>query len=79
MYCDKSASFEVVHGLLDRLMLSLAIPRISGKEAKEEKGYWIEEDVGNETFFPGRAAKVHLRLPKEVFNPGAATDAVPPR
>lgn len=80
VYCDKTASFEVVHGLLDRLMLSLAIPRISGKEAKEEKGYWIEEltegqEVG--TFFPGRAARVWLRLPKEQYNPGAATDAKP--
>lgn len=77
VYCDKTASFEVVHGLLDRLMLSLAIPRIEGKGAKADKGYWIEEDEGNETFFPGRAATIHLRLPKEQYNPGAATDAKP--
>lgn len=80
VYCDKTASFEVVHGLLDRLMLSLAIPRIAGKEAKEEKGYWIEELTEGEeagTFLPGRAAKVLLRLPKEQYNPGAATNAKP--
>lgn len=77
VYCDKTASFEVVHGLLDRLMLSLAIPRIEGKSSKAEKGYWIEEDGNNSTFFPGRAATIHLRLPKVQYNPGAATDAKP--
>ncbi|GAC98169.1 phenylalanyl-tRNA synthetase subunit beta [Pseudozyma hubeiensis SY62] len=75
VYCDKTASFEVVHGLLDRLMLSLAIPRIEGSSSTRDKGYWIEEDAANDTFFPGRAATIHLRLPKETYNPGAATDA----
>ncbi|CDU24934.1 probable FRS1-phenylalanyl-tRNA synthetase, beta subunit, cytosolic [Sporisorium scitamineum] len=75
VYCDKTASFEVVHGLLDRLMLSLTIPRIQGSSTAE-KGYWIQE-TDNETFFPGRAATIHLRLPKETYNPGAATDAQP--
>lgn len=81
VYCDKMASFEVVHGLLDRLMLSLSIPKIDGKADKSEKGYWIEEieEKENGTFFPGRAASVHLRLPKVQFNPGAVTDAKPPQ
>lgn len=74
VYCDKAASFEVVHGLLDRLMLSLAVPRISGAAAKETKGYWIEQ-AEDATFFPGRAATVHLRTPREKVNPGAATGA----
>ncbi|PWZ01133.1 putative FRS1-phenylalanyl-tRNA synthetase, beta subunit, cytosolic [Testicularia cyperi] len=77
VYCDKTASFEVVHGLLDRLMLSLAIPRIQPTDSTD-KGYWIQEDADNDTFFPGRAATIHVRLPKTKFNPGAATSAAAP-
>lgn len=78
VYCDKAASFEVVHGLLDRLMLSLAIPRIEPHAPAKDKGYWIQQDHDNATFFPGRAATIHLRLPSHHHNPGTATDA-PPR
>lgn len=59
-YFDKSANFEVVHGLLDHIMRALGIPRIS-KEAKDKsKGYYLTA-CEDSTFFPGRAAAIHYR------------------
>lgn len=74
-FCGKSSGFEIVHGLLDRLLLMLRTAFIThedgltGKspdfEIKENPskpdGYWIEE-LDEPTFFHGHAASVHLRL-----------------
>ena len=71
----KTSGFEIVHGLLDRLLLMLRTAFIvheeglTGKspdfEVKENPskpdGYWIEE-LDEPTFFHGHAASVHLRL-----------------
>lgn len=62
VFCNRSASFETVHGLLDKLMLMLGVPRVAA--GSDEHGYYIKE--GNDgAFLPGRVANVHLRLPKE--------------
>lgn len=58
-----ASNFEVIHGLLDRIMRMLSVnlvPATSG-----EPGYWIEEG-DDATFFPGRSAYVQLRLVKGV-------------
>lgn len=47
-YCGTTGSFEVVHGLLDRILLMLRV-----------KDYFIQE-ISDPTFFPGRAAGVYL-------------------
>ncbi|KAF2968647.1 hypothetical protein GQX73_g4891 [Xylaria multiplex] len=47
-YCGKSSGFEVVHGLLDRILLMLRV-----------EDYFIQE-ISDSTFFPGRAAGVYL-------------------
>ncbi|KAI0454060.1 phenylalanyl-tRNA synthetase [Xylaria acuta] len=47
-YCGKTSGFEVVHGLLDRILLMLRV-----------KDYFIQE-ISDSTFFPGRAAGVYL-------------------
>ncbi|KAK0536549.1 phenylalanine--tRNA ligase subunit beta [Tilletia horrida] len=62
VWCDKSAAFEVVHGLLDRLMRILAVPRLSKANAGSAKGpgYYIVE-ADDPTFFPGRAAAIYYR------------------
>ncbi|EOD44878.1 Phenylalanyl-tRNA synthetase class IIc beta subunit archae/euk cytosolic [Neofusicoccum parvum] len=60
----KTSGFEVVHGLLDRIMLMLRSAFITHEDAlKNEKlgGYWIEE-VDDPTFFKGHAASINLRL-----------------
>lgn len=70
-----ASNFEVVHGLLDRLMLMLGVKRATpasaagaaavvakGSTAQNDphEGYWIAED-DDPTFFTGRCASIHLR------------------
>ncbi|KAL8922816.1 MAG: hypothetical protein Q9208_004941 [Pyrenodesmia sp. 3 TL-2023] len=62
----KSSGFEVVHGLLDRIMLMLKSAFVTAEEGLTKKGaeeaaYWIAE-VDDPTYFPGHAAAIHLRI-----------------
>ena len=73
VYCNKTAGFEVIHGLLDRLMAMLNVARVS---VGDVNGYSIVESSGtllclsllkvfiywvDPTFFPGRCADLHFR------------------
>ncbi|KDN51100.1 hypothetical protein RSAG8_00729, partial [Rhizoctonia solani AG-8 WAC10335] len=68
VWCNKSAGFEVVHGLLGRIMSVLEVPRlelVGGKRVQagktvEGEGWWIE-GLDDPTYFPGRAAKIFYR------------------
>ncbi|KHO00824.1 phenylalanyl-tRNA synthetase, beta subunit [Metarhizium album ARSEF 1941] len=75
-WCGKSSGFEVVHGLLDRILSMLRTAFLTHDEGltagqsvdyqvrqnpTKADGYWIEE-LREDTFFPGHAASVHLRL-----------------
>ncbi|KAI0322522.1 hypothetical protein OF83DRAFT_1161204 [Amylostereum chailletii] len=62
VWCNKTAGFEVVHGLLDRAMAMLEVPRISHSDKAAPTGYYIKEKP-NPTFFPGRAAAIYYRAP----------------
>lgn len=55
----KTSGFEVVHGLLDRVMTMLRINFVD--EESEQDGYFIKE-IDEPTFFQGRAAAVWVRL-----------------
>jgi phenylalanyl-tRNA synthetase beta chain len=71
----KTSGFEVVHGLLDRVLLMLKTAFLTQEEGLDGKkleyevkhvptkpdGYWIEE-IDEPTFFPGHAAAIYLRL-----------------
>jgi len=60
----KTAGFEQVHGLLDRVMTMLKaafITREEGVKGPGVQGYWIEE-VDDPTYLPGHAAAVYLKL-----------------
>lgn len=71
----RTSGFEVVHGLLDRVLLMLRTAFVTHEEGLTGKsvdfevkqnpskpdGYWIEE-LNDDTFFPGHAAAVYLRL-----------------
>lgn len=60
----KTSGFEVVHGLLDRVLLMLKTAFVAheeGLDAKKVDGYWLEE-IDEPTFFPGHAAAIFLRL-----------------
>ncbi|KAK3328273.1 phenylalanyl-tRNA synthetase beta chain [Cercophora scortea] len=74
-YCGKTTGFEVVHGLLDRVLSMLRIAFVTHEEGltgksldfvvKEnptrEDGYFIAE-INEPAFFDGRAAAIYLRL-----------------
>ncbi|KAI4252742.1 MAG: hypothetical protein LQ352_004098 [Teloschistes flavicans] len=62
----KSSGFEVVHGLMDRVMLMLKSAFVTGEAGLKSKAagetmYWIDE-VDDPTFFPGHAAAIHIRI-----------------
>lgn len=57
----KTSGFEYVQGLLGKLMQTLRAGWIENPKQNKGRGYWIEEDVDNRTFFPGRGAKVYFR------------------
>ena len=46
VWCNKTAGFEVVHGVLDRAMKMLEIPRIHSTDFKAETGYYLKETSG---------------------------------
>ncbi|KAI9317202.1 beta subunit of phenylalanyl-tRNA synthetase [Dichotomocladium elegans] len=58
-YMSKTSGFEVIHGLLNRLMEIFSTSMIT-KNDKNALGYWIQESE-NPTYFPGRSADIHLR------------------
>lgn len=55
LYSSTKAGFEMVHGVLDRIMEVLGVP------ADREKGYTTEADESDPAWFPGRQARVLLR------------------
>ncbi|KAI7861052.1 beta subunit of phenylalanyl-tRNA synthetase [Circinella umbellata] len=57
-YMSKTSGFEVIHGLLNRLMEMLNTKLIS--KTSKDLGYWIIESE-HKTYFPGRSADIYLR------------------
>lgn len=60
VYAGKTSGFEIVQGLLDRLMKMLRVPWFEDS-SKKGRGYWISELTNDGTYFPGRGATVYLR------------------
>ncbi len=64
VYANKTSGFELVHGILDRLMLMLMVdPRSVQPQSSVSNGsltYTIQEST-RPTYFPGRQADVVLR------------------
>lgn len=54
LYCNKSAGFEIIHGLLDRVMNQLEIP---WSVNKDKSGYHLRA-ADDPTFFPLRCAEI---------------------
>lgn len=46
VWCNKTAGFEVVHGMLDRAMQMLEVPRIASTDKNASTGYYIKERDG---------------------------------
>lgn len=81
LYMDKKAGFEMVHGLLDRMMQILGVPFLQSEKNEAEYGYYIAGADGefgldqadpDPTYLPGRSANVYLRL-----KPSAPTESGP--
>ncbi len=74
-YYGKTSGFEIVHGLLDRVMTMLRVAFITHEEGlagksidfevkenpSQQDGYFIQE-IDEPTFFNGRAAAIYVRL-----------------
>ncbi|CAH1099624.1 unnamed protein product [Psylliodes chrysocephalus] len=52
--CNRNAGFEVVHGLLDKIMLLL---EVSWSRKKNSVGYYLQA-TNDPTYFPGRCANI---------------------
>lgn len=61
IYAGKTSGFEYVQGVLGKMMQTMRTPWLENPEITDKRGYWIEEDLTNPTFFPGRGAKVFFR------------------
>ncbi|KAG9510108.1 Phenylalanine--tRNA ligase beta subunit, partial [Fragariocoptes setiger] len=59
-YGGKTACFELVHGLLDRLMRFLNVPYCDPTSANKSIGYYIEGS-DNEVHLPGRSGVIMCR------------------
>ncbi|TNY19184.1 hypothetical protein DMC30DRAFT_401160 [Rhodotorula diobovata] len=62
VFCGRKAGFEVVHGLLDRLMVGLGVRNLVSESSTGESGYYIKAS-DDATFFPGRSADIYYRAP----------------
>ncbi|KAI9634529.1 putative phenylalanyl-tRNA synthetase beta chain [Dioszegia hungarica] len=60
LYMDKKAGFEMVHGLLDRMMQILGVPFLQSEKNEADYGYYIA-GAEDPTYLPGRGARVYLR------------------
>ena len=61
LYVGKTSGFEMVQGLLGKIMQTMRTPWLENPSKDQRRGYWIEEDKENTTFFPGRGAKIYFR------------------
>lgn len=59
VYAGRTSGFEIVHGLLNRVMSMLRVSWLE-KPDSGARGYWISPNE-EATFFPGRGATVYFR------------------
>ncbi|KAH3666934.1 hypothetical protein OGAPHI_003384 [Ogataea philodendri] len=61
-YAGKGSGFELIQGLLGKIMQTFRTPWLSAADSKTgQKGYWIEQDDSVKMFFAGRGAKIMYR------------------
>jgi len=54
LYCNSNSGFEIIHGLVDRIMEVVGVPFVS---VGDDSGYYIRPSHEPE-FFPGRQASI---------------------
>jgi len=62
LYCGHTSGFEIIHGLLDSVMVSLGAKWKGSADPKDAKGtkYYELKASDDSTFFPGRCADIYL-------------------
>ncbi|KAJ9090263.1 phenylalanine--tRNA ligase subunit beta [Entomophthora muscae] len=66
VYVNKTSGFEIVHGLLDRLMAMLNVPLVSHSAMSTLSGpFYAINAINDETYFPGRAASIYYCCPRK--------------
>ena len=62
IYVGKTASFEIIQGLLGKIMQTFRTQWLPDYGANSTgRGYWIEKHESLKTYFPGRGAKIMFR------------------
>ncbi|CAK8683646.1 unnamed protein product [Clavelina lepadiformis] len=60
VHYNKTPGFEVIHGLLDRLMQILEVKCATGNPSLRDVGYYIRA-ADDKSYFPGRCAEIVFR------------------
>lgn len=71
VFCGRKAGFEIVQGLLDRLMRGLGVGNLGDGKGKEESGYYIAAFDGAFPFHP------FLEYPLTFLDPSLRRDLLP--
>lgn len=75
VWCNKTAGFEIVHGMLDRAMKMLEVPRIGSTGSSAATGYYIKETNGKLLSFLWDAfLKTSGHLSDPMYFPGRAAE-----
>ncbi|KAG7876654.1 hypothetical protein KL938_004266 [Ogataea parapolymorpha] len=65
-YAGKASGFELIQGLLGKIMQTFRTSWLSAADAKTgKKGYWIEQDDSVKMYFAGRGARIMYRAKAE--------------
>jgi phenylalanyl-tRNA synthetase beta chain len=72
VWCNKTAGFEIVHGMLDRAMKMLEIPRIGSQDTEKATGYYIKETSGKRMLWIPYPPDTERRAADEMYFPGRA-------
>jgi len=56
VYYNKTPGFEIIHGLLDRIMTLVKVPY--NENQSNDNGYYLNNQCEDSAFFPGRHAQV---------------------
>ncbi|CAF4556333.1 unnamed protein product, partial [Rotaria sp. Silwood2] len=59
VFYNKTPGFEIIHGLLDRIMTLVKVPY--NENRTNDKGYYLNNQCEDSAFFPGRHAQVIVR------------------
>lgn len=72
VWCNKTAGFEVVHGLLDRAMKMLEVPRIRSDDADAATGYYLKETDSSSSVPLFSNGVAQTNYPDATYFPGRA-------